>query len=108
MSKSNFLTNLIFVFALASLLIFPHLFLSAEIDLMKNEERNLQAEVKAKNDKLERLIERELKSVINEERIVKIAKDSLGLQRSLKPFEQITIDKNRLELIENIVEKEYE
>lgn len=108
MNKSNFVKNLVFLIALICLWIFPHLFLSSEIDLLKNQEQNLQSSLKVLNDKIERLIERDLKSLQNEERIVRFAADSLGLVRSLQPFDEITIDGNRVKQIEKIVNEEYD
>lgn len=108
MNKSNFVKNLVFLFALICLWIFPHLFLSSEIDLLKNQEQNLQTSLKALNDKIERMIERDLKSLQSEERIVRIAQDSLGLVRSLQPFDEVVIDGNRVKQIEKIVNEEYD
>lgn len=108
MNKSNFVKNLIFLFALICLWIFPHLFLNSEIDLLKNQEQNLQLSLKSLNDKIERLMERDLKSLQSEERIVRIARDSLGLVRTLQPFDEIIIDGNRVKQIEKIVNEEYD
>lgn len=108
MNKSNFVKNLIFFFVLISLWIFPHLFLSSEIDLLKNQEQNLQSSLKVLNDRIERLIERDLKSLQSEERIVKIAQDSLGLVRSFQPYDEVIIDGNRVKQIEKIVNEEYD
>ncbi len=108
MNKSNFVKNLIFLFALICLWIFPHLFLSSEIDQYINQEQNLQTSLKALNDKIERLVERDLKSLQSEERIVRIAQDSLGLVRSQQPFDEIVIDNNRVKQIEKIVNEEYD
>ena len=108
MNKSGFVKNLIFLLALVCLWIFPHLYLSTEIDMMKNKERNLQLDLKAQSDKVERLIEREFKPAMAEYRIVKFASDSLGLVRSLKPFDKITIDDNRIKQIKRIVDREYD
>lgn len=108
MNKSNFVKNLIFFFVLISLWIFPHLFLNSEIDLLKNQEQNLQSSLKVLNDRIERLIERDLKSLQSEERIVKIAQDSLGLVRSFQPFDEVIIDGNRVKQIEKIVNEEYD
>lgn len=108
MNKSNFVKNLVFLIALICLWIFPHLFLSSEIDLLKNQEQNLQTSLKVLNDKIERLIERDLKSLQSEERIVRIATDSLGLVRSLQPFDEVVVDGNRIKQIEKIVNEEYD
>lgn len=108
MNKSNFLKNLIFLSALICLWIFPHLFLSSEIDLLKNQEQNLLVSLKALNDKIERLIERDLKSLQSEDRIVRIAADSLGLVRSIQPFDEVVIDGNKVKQIEKIVNESYD
>lgn len=108
MSKSNFLKNLIFLSALVCLWIFPHLFLSSEIRLLKREEQNLQSKLKVVNDKIERIIAQELRTLQSEERIVRLGIDSLGLVRSLKPFDEIVIDANRIKQIKKIVNKNYD
>lgn len=108
MNKSNFVKNLIFLFALICLWIFPHLFLSSEIDLLKNQEQTLQLSLQAFNDKIERLVERDLKALQDEYRIVKIAEDSLGLVRSLHPFDEVYVDGNRINQIEKIVNEKYD
>lgn len=108
MNKSGFLKNLIFLFALACFWIFPHLFLSSEINLAKAEAQNLQVDLKVLNDNIERLVEGELEQMQNERRIVRIASDSLGLVRSLKPFDEISIDFNRVKQVEDFVTKEYD
>jgi hypothetical protein len=54
------------------------------------------------------LVENDLKSLQSEERIVRIASDSLGLVRSLKPFDEIIIDNNRVKQIEKIVNEDYD
>jgi hypothetical protein len=94
MNKSNFVKNLVF--------------LISEIDLLKNQEQNLRISLKVLNDKIERLVENDLKSLQSEERIVRIASDSLGLVRSLKPFDEIIIDNNRVKQIEKIVNEDYD
>ncbi|HET56512.1 MAG TPA: hypothetical protein ENN33_15045 [Ignavibacteria bacterium] len=108
MSKSNFLKNLIFLSALVCLWIFPHLFLSSEIRLLKREEQNLQSKLKVINDKIERIIAQELRTLQSEERIVRLGIDSLGLVRALKPFDEIVIDANRIKQIEKIVNRNYD
>lgn len=108
MNKSSFFKNLIFLFALACFWIFPHLFLSSEINLAKANAQDLQTDLKVMNDNIERLIEGELKLLQDETRVVSIAQDSIGLVRSLKPFDEISIDYNRVKQIENIVTKEYD
>lgn len=108
MKTGGFIKNLIFFITLICLWIFPHLYLSTEINVMKNEARNLSQDLKAKSDLIERLIERELKPLKSEDNIVKIAQDSLGLIRSLQPFDEIDIDGNRIKQIERIVNEEYE
>jgi len=108
MSKSNFLKNLIFLSALVCLWIFPHLFLSSEIRLLKREEQNLQSKLKVINDKIERIVAQDLRSLQSEERIVRLGIDSLGLIRSLKPFDEVVIDANRIKQIEKIVSRNYD
>ncbi len=108
MNKGSFLKNLIFLFALACIWVFPHLFLSSEIGLATTKERNLQANLKVLNDKIERLMEKDLRTLQDEQRIVRIASDSLGLVRSLKPFDEIIINGNRIKQIEKIVNEEYD
>ncbi len=108
MKKGNFLKNLIFLFALVCLWIFPHLFLSSEIDLLKNQEQNLLADLKVANDRVERLVERDLRLLQDEQKIVAFASDSLGLVRSLKPFDEIKIDGNRVKRIKETVNEEYD
>lgn len=108
MNKSGFLKNLIFLFALACFWIFPHLFLSSEINIASTNARNLQVDLKVLNDNIERLVEGELKRLQNETRIVRIASDSIGLVRSLKSFDEISIDYNRVKQVEDIVNKEYD
>ena len=108
MKKGNFLKNLIFLFAIVCLWIFPHLFLSSEIDLLKNREQNLLADLKVVNDKVERLVERDLRILQDEQKIVAFASDSLGLVRSLKPFDEIKINGNRVKRIKDIVNEEYD
>ena len=75
---------------------------------MKNQEQNLQNSLKVLNDRIERLIERDLKSLQSEERIVSIAQDSLGMVRSLQPFDEVIIDGDRVKQIEKIVNEEYD
>lgn len=106
--KGGFLRNLGLFIALICLWIFPHLYLSTEIDVMKNKERNLNLDIKAKSDLIERLVERQIKPLESADRIVPYAQDTLGLVRSLQPFDEIEISSERIKQIEIIVNEDYE
>lgn len=63
--------------------------------------------IKSKKDKIESLLV-EVQKLSSEDRIVKIAQDSLGLIRSSEDFDKIAIEEYQLKQIEKIINSKYD
>lgn len=106
-NKNSFSKYLITIIILVAAFLFGYIYLMEEVKVQGRIRIRKEEELIGKRDKLEaKLVE--VQQLSSEERIVKIAVDSLGLIRSLKPFETITVSKREIRQIKEIVEKSYE
>lgn len=105
--KKSFSSNYLIIAVTALVFVFSHLFLNAEIKGLSKSIIEKGQELDQKNNKLDEVTV-ELQRFSSEERIVRIAKDSLGLVRSLKPVDVITISEKQVFQINRLVNKKYE
>ncbi|MCF8241092.1 MAG: hypothetical protein K9J16_06880 [Melioribacteraceae bacterium] len=105
--KGTFFRKLVVSTFLLALTLFVYVFTLQEIKtLNKNREKKLEL-LKSKQSAIEQR-KIEIQKLSAEDRIVKIASDSLGLVRSLKPFDVINVDRRKIEQIKRILEDKYE
>ncbi len=105
-TNSIFREFLLAVFLVIAALI-GHLFLTSKIKVLNKQAEILNAELARKQDVLDAKIVLQQK-LSSEERIVKIAREKLGLVRSSKMFEKIWVNENRIKRLEKIVNSKYE
>jgi cell division protein FtsL len=96
------MTSLVLIFS-----IFIYLFSVNEIKAMNKDKNILVEKLTQVSNKLETRIV-EVQRLSSENRIVKIAKDSLGLIRSTKPYKTIYIDNDQIKQVNRIVNSKYE
>ena len=105
--KNSFSKHLIIIAGLTAFFLFSYIYILEEVKANSRMKIRKEEELIGKKDKLEaKLVE--VQQLSSEERIVKIAEESLGLIRSLKPFEIISINENQVKQIKKIVDKKYE
>ena len=103
----SFAKNLVILTVIIVVLLFSYVYLLEEVRAYSKNKIRKEEELLGKKDELEaRLVE--VQKLSDEERIVKIAEDSLTMVRSLKPFEIIPVSKNQIRQIEDIISKKYE
>lgn len=107
MKKNSFLKNLIFITAGVAAVLLIYVFVLAEIKTLSKEKVRTQDLLSEKKNKIE-AAQVEIQKLTAEERIVRIATDSLGMVRSAQPFETINVNKSQIEQIEKIVNSKYE
>ncbi|MFC2134517.1 hypothetical protein ACFLTH_07865 [Bacteroidota bacterium] len=106
-SKNSFSKHLIVIAGLTAFSLFSYIYILEEVKAHSRIRIRKEEELVGKRDKLEaKLVE--VQQLSSEERIVKIAEDSLGLIRSLKPFEVISVNESQVKQIKEIVDKNYE
>ncbi|MGD8778766.1 MAG: septum formation initiator family protein [Ignavibacteria bacterium] len=86
--------------------LFIYVMINHEIKLMNRIKANKEELLAQKNNKIRRY-KVEVQKLSSEERIVKIAKDSLGLVRSDEIFENLFVDNKKIEQIEKLVNEKY-
>ncbi|MCX7797863.1 MAG: hypothetical protein N2249_04490 [Melioribacter sp.] len=102
-SLKNFL---VIVFTIACLL-FIHVATVSEIKNMKKEKISKLEQLNEKLNKIEmKIVERQ--KLIAEDRIVNIAKDSLGLILPTKNIQTIKISKEQIKRVEKLVKEKYD
>lgn len=108
MKKKNSLSKYVIILAvMITLLLFGYIYVMQGVKTLSTQKVRKEEELIGKRDQLEvRLVEAQQLS--SEERIVKIVSDSLGLERSLKPYEVLNVSRSQIKQIEEIIEKKYE
>ncbi|MGK9477415.1 hypothetical protein [Melioribacter sp. OK-6-Me] len=106
MSKSSTVRFLFIVFALA-FLIFLHVATVNEIKNMKREKINKTELLNEKLNSIE-MSTVEIQKLTSEEKIIKIAKDSLGMQGPIENLKTIHVDKYQIEQLEKILQEKYD
>jgi cell division protein FtsL len=107
MNNNSIFKKFLIVVALIIVALFGHLFLTSKIKVLNKQSEILNAELARKQDILDSKIVL-LQKLSSEERIVKIAREKLGLVRSSKMFEKIWVNENRIKRLEKIVNSKYE
>lgn len=87
--------------------VFSYLFLTAEIKGLSKSIVEKSQVLDQKNNQLDEVMV-EYQRYSSEERVVNIAKDSLGLVRSLKPVDVITVSEKQVIQINRLVNKRYD
>lgn len=109
MSKKNnsFVSELLFFLIVFVGALFIYLFTLNEIRILSKSKDGLENLLSQKINDTEQLIV-SVQRLSSEDRIVKIASDSLGLVRSNKVYEKLYIDENQIKRVERIVTSKYE
>ncbi len=97
-----FLTLMIFISAL-----FAYLFSLNEIKALSKVKDQLENQLLQKADKKEILLV-ELERLSSEDRIVKIAQDSLSLVKSLTDYNKLYLDESQVSRVKRIISDKYE
>ncbi|PKL89236.1 MAG: hypothetical protein CVV23_06195 [Ignavibacteriae bacterium HGW-Ignavibacteriae-2] len=105
--KKSFIGGLIFSLSVLVGTLFIYLFTLNEIKMLNKEKDNLETLLSQKISKREMLIV-ELQRISSEDKIVKIATESIGLKRSQEVYKKIYLDEKLVERVVNIVNKKYE
>jgi len=87
--------------------LFIQLSFTAKIKRLNKEAEILNAKLTRLQDELDARTVL-LQKLGSEERIVKIAKEKLGLVRAKKPFRKIYVNENKIKRLEKIVKSKYE
>lgn len=105
--KNTFLQILLLTLVVLIFSIFIYLFSVNEIKAMNKEKNSLVETLTERTNKLgTRIVE--VQRLSSENRIVKIAKEELGLIRSTKQYEIIYIDSDQINQVNRIVNSKYE
>lgn len=105
--KNTFLGELIFTLLLIIGSLFTYLFSLNEIKGLSKEKDALENQLVQKIDKKE-ILYVELERYSTEDRIVKIAQDSLALTKSLSEYDKLYLDGSQVSRIERIISDKYE
>jgi len=106
-NKNSFLPMLLSILLVLIISIFIYLFSVNEIKAMNKEKNSITEKLTERINKLETRIV-EVQRLSSENRIVKIAKEKLGLIRSTKQYEIIYIDSDQINQVNRIVNSKYE
>ncbi|MGK9368137.1 septum formation initiator family protein [Melioribacter sp. Ez-97] len=106
MSRSSTIRFIFIVFVFA-FLIFLHV---ATVNEIKNMTREKITKTELLNEKLNRIEMNtvEIQKLSSEERIVKIAKDTLGMLSPIENLNTIRVDKYQIEQLEKILQEKYD
>lgn len=109
MSRKNnsFVSELLFFLIVFVGALFIYLFTLNEIRILSKSKDNMEELLTQKINDAEQLIV-SVQRLSSEDRIVRIAMDSMGLVRSPKNYEKLFIDENQIERVERIVNSKYE
>ena len=107
MQKSLFFLNLMFTSIIIAMVFFSYLFMVGNIKVLNKNISRTSESLKEMHNRVEaKLID--IQKLSSEERIVKIASDSLGLIRAVEPFEIITVSPAQIQRIEKILSSKHE
>lgn len=105
--KNSFLPMLLMTLLVLIGTIFIYLFSVNEIKAMNKEKNSLVEKITERTNRLgSRIVE--VQKLSSEIRIVKIAKEKLGLIRSTKKYEIIKIDNDQIDQVNRIVNSKYD
>ncbi len=105
--KMGSLKNFIVIVFITACLLFIHVATVSEIKNMKKEKINKIEQLNEKLNRIEmKIVERQ--KLIAEDRIVSIAKDSLGLILPMENLETIRVSKELIKRIEKLVKEKYD
>ena len=105
--KNSFIAMLLSTLIVLIFSIFIYLFSVNEIKAMNKEKNSLVEKLTERTNRLgSRIVE--VQKLSSEIRIVKIAKEKLGLIRSTKKYEIIKIDNDQIDQVNRIVNSKYE
>ena len=107
MNESRIFKKFLLVIMLVLGTLFGHLILTAKIKVLNKQAEILNARLARTQDELDAKIVL-LQKLSSEERIVKIARQKLGLVRANKPFEKIYVNENKIKRLEKLVKAKYE
>lgn len=106
MNRSS-LKNFILVVAAVALVLFTYVVVLTEIKRFNREKITRQEMLNEKLNRIEMKMV-EIQKLTAEDRIVKIAQDSLGLIRPEENLEIITVSKEQIKQIEKIINEKYD
>lgn len=105
--KIGSLKNFILIVFVIAWLLFIYVVTITEIKNMKNEKINKIELLNEKQNRIEmKLVQ--IQKLMSEDRIVKIAQDSLGLIRPTENLETLRISKEQIKRIEKFVNEKYD
>jgi cell division protein FtsL len=105
--KNSSLKILIPIIITAAAVLFIYVVLVTEIKRLNNEKLNKQIELNERTNRIEARIV-EVQQLSGEDRIVKLAQDSLGLFRPGKDLEIINVQSDQIKKIELLVNRKYD
>ncbi len=105
--KNLGLKKIITFILFVSVVLFIYVMVLSEIKNLNLEKLKKTELLAERKNKIE-LTKVEKQKLMTEERIVKIAADSLGLIKAAEQFETINVSKNQIKGIQNIVNEKYE
>jgi cell division protein FtsL len=103
----NSFVKIFFLIVLFTATLFVYEMTLAEIEVMNKDKIKLSEIFNEKKNIIETK-QVEVQKLSSEERIIRIASDSLGLIRSRSPFEILNVDKSQIEQLEKIINSKYE
>lgn len=105
---SNIFKNIIVIIVYIAFIISVFVYLRTDIKNMNLQKDSLQTVINANNDLIEVLLAEDIQSLTAEQRITRIAIDSLGMTRSKDEHGKLILTNQQIEQIEKIVEQKYE
>jgi hypothetical protein len=105
--KNTFLAELVLSLIIFIGALFTYLFSLNEIKTLSKEKDTLEGQLLLKADRKEVLLV-ELEKFSAEDRIVKIAEDSLSLVKSLNDYEKLFLDESQVNRVNRILTDKYE
>ncbi|MFA3782805.1 hypothetical protein ABRY23_07050 [Melioribacteraceae bacterium 4301-Me] len=101
------LKRTILLIALGSFILFVYVMVFSEIKKLNLKKLKLAEQLSERKNKIE-LMKVDVQKLSTEERIVKIAEDSLGLIRATEQFEVLYLNSNLVKQIQRVVNQKYE
>jgi len=105
--KASSLTNFIFIIFLIAMFLFVYVAVLNEIKNMSKEKINKIESLSEKQNRVQ-MKTVEIQKLTSEDRIVSLAKDSIGLMRPLENLDIIYVSPVQIKRIENFVKEKYD
>ncbi len=105
--KNSFIEKFLVLLVIITGFLFAHLFLASKIKILNKQFEELNAELAKEQDVMDAEIVA-LQKLSSEERIVKIAREKLGLVRSTTMFKKIFVSESKIQRLKKIVDAKYE